>query len=115
MAVTRRRVPATPDELESERALAIDALRLARLLRQPSRWPARWTEPIFGLAVEGCRRHVADLTTPEELAWAYRHDVFLVPGGADGTDVSPMRVAYALRWLELQQRSTGPSWPAMIR
>ena len=49
------------------------------------------------------------------MAWAYRHDVFLVRGGAGGTEVSPMRVAYALRWLELQQGSTGPSWPAMVR
>ena len=76
MAVTRRRLSTTHAALEHERALAVDALRLGRLLRDSSLWPSRWTEPAFGAEVERCRRHVADLTTQDALASAYAYDVF---------------------------------------
>jgi hypothetical protein len=116
MAVTRRRLSTTHAALEHERALAVDALRLGRLLREPSVWPPRWSEPAFGTEVERCRRHVADLTTQEALASAYEHDVYELLIGARGdADVSPIRVAYALRWLELQEDAIGPAWPAMVR
>jgi hypothetical protein len=116
MAVTRRRLSSTHAAHEHERALAIDALRLGRLLREPSAWPQRWTEPAFGADVEQCRRHVADLTTQDALARAYGHDVFeRLSGGPGDATASPIRVAYALRWLELQEESVGPAWPAMVR
>ena len=116
MAVTRRRIAGAHAALEHERAIAIDALRLGRLLREPASWPRRWAEPAFGAEVERCRRHVADLTTQEDLAAAYEHDVFeLLSGGRGDPVASPIRVAYALRWLELQEDSIGPAWPAMVR
>ena len=116
MAVTRRRLSRTYAALEHERALAIDALRLGRLLRDSSLWPRHWTEPTFGADVERCRRHVADQTTHHDLASAYEHDVFRwLTRGRGTAEGSPIRVAYALRWLELQQDSIGPAWPAMVR
>lgn len=116
MAVTRRRLSRTHAAVEHERALAVDALRVGRLLGEPSLWPSRWTEPAFGAEVERCRRHVADLTTQDALATAYEHDVFeRLTGGRGDADASPIRVAYALRWLELQEDSIGPAWPAMVR
>lgn len=116
MAVTRRRLSSTHAALEHERALAVDALRLGRLLKEPAMWPSRWTEPTFGAEVERCRRHVADLTTQDALATAYEHDVFeRLTGGRGDAHGSPIRVAYALRWLELQEDSIGPAWPAMVR
>ena len=118
MAITRRhgsRSHASAAQ-EHERALAIDALRLGRVLKEPAMWPRRWAEPAFGAEVERCRRHVADLRTHEALAAAYEHDVFeLLTGGRGDAEVSPIRVAYALRWLELQEDSIGPAWPAMVR
>ena len=120
MSITGRRRPRVdPDidpTLESERALVIDALRLGRLLRDPARWPALWSQPAFGAEVERFRRHTAWLTTPEALVAAYDADVRGVTRpSADQAEGSPIRVAYALRWLELQEGSTGPSWPAMVR
>jgi hypothetical protein len=116
MAITGRRHPRIDPALDGERALVIDALRLGRLLRDPSRWPAQWSQPTFGAEVERFRRHIAWLTTQEALAAAYDADVnrHLRPT-ADQAEGSPIRVAYALRWLELQEGSTGPSWPAMVR
>jgi hypothetical protein len=116
MAVTRGRLSGTQVALEHERALAIDALRLGRLLKEPAMWPRRWAEPAFGAEVERCRRHVADLTTHDSLASAYAYDVFeRLTGGRGDAQVSPIRVAYALRWLELQEDAIGPAWPAMVR
>ena len=116
MAITGRRQPRVDPSVESERALVIDALRLGRLLRDPSRWPALWSHPAFGAEVERFRRHIAWLTTPEAVAAAYHADVRdIARPSADRAEGSPIRVAYALRWLELQDGSTGPSWPAMVR
>ena len=120
MSLTGRRRPkvdpAVDLVLESERALVIDALRLGRLLRDPARWPAIWSQPTFGAEVERFRRHIAWLRTPEALVAAYQADVREVARpSADQAEGSPIRVAYALRWIELQEGATGPSWPAMVR
>jgi hypothetical protein len=74
------------------RALALDALRIARLLRAPARRPERWAQPAFAAEVELIRRHL----------------------GPDAADASPTRLAYALRWLELRDGATGPSWQCLL-
>ncbi len=115
MSFSWRHHPRTPVALATERALSTDARRLGRLLRDPSLWPPRWSESAFGAEVERCRRHVADMTTQAALAAAYEYDILgLRRDDIDRAEDSPIRVAYALRWLELQEGSTGPSWPAMV-
>ena len=97
------------------RALALDALRVARLLRDPARRPARWTQPAFGAEVELIRRHLAPVRTRRILAASYGREAFhLAATDADRADPSPTRLAYALRWLELRDGATGPSWPALL-
>ena len=105
----------TEAELDATRALALDALRLARLLPDSSRWPARWRQPAFGRDVERVRRRLARLRTQRTLAASYRREVFdLLGPGSDRAEGSAIRVAYALCWLELEDGAVGPSWPAMI-
>ena len=100
--------------LDATRALALDALRLARLLPDSSRWPARWRQPAFGRDVEGVRRRLARIRSQRTLATSYRREVFdLLRPGSDRAEGSAIRVAYALRWLEMEDGATGPSWPAM--
>jgi hypothetical protein len=96
--------------------LALDALRIARLLRDdPIRRPARWNEPSFGAEVELIRRHLAPVRTRRTLAASYGREAFhLTPTRADRADPSPARLAYALRWLELRDGATGPSWPTLL-
>lgn len=97
------------------RALALDALRIARLLRDPDRRPARWNQPGFGAEVELIRRHLAPVRTRRTLAASYGREAFhLTPTGAHRTDPSPTRLAYALRWLELRDGATGPSWQTLL-
>ena len=49
------------------------------------------------------------------LAASYGREAFhLVLSRAERDDPSPIRLAYALRWLELRDGATGPSWPALL-
>ena len=97
------------------RALALDALRVARLLRDPTRQPARWAQPAFAAEVELIRRHLAPVRTRRTLAASFGREAFhLAPTRADDADPSPTRLAYALRWLELRDGAIGPSWQSLL-
>ncbi len=97
------------------RALALDALRLLRRLRDPARRPDRWSEPSFGREIELIRAHLAPLRSRQALAASYGREAFHVTlDAAARDDPGPVRVAYALRWLELGDGVTGPTWPALM-
>jgi hypothetical protein len=97
------------------RALALDALRVSRALRDPARRPARWKHPRFGAEVELIRRHLAPVRTRKSLAASFGREAFHVaPAPAERDDPNPIRLAYALRWLELGDGATGPSWMSLL-
>jgi len=103
------------EALDVTRALALDALRVGRVLRDRSKWPASWSQPAFGVEVERHRRALARTRTREGLTAGYWRDVFdPADGGRHPSQESPIRVAYALRWLELFEDATAPSWPALV-
>ena len=110
-----RRATAADDALDVTRALALDALRVGRVLRDRSKWPASWSQPAFGIEVERHRRALSRMRTRDSLIAWYARDVF---GSADAvahpSQESAIRVAYALRWLELFDDATAPSWPALV-
>jgi hypothetical protein len=97
------------------RALALDALRVARALRDPAARPARWTQPSFGAQVELVRRQLAPVRTRTSLAASFGREAFhIVPTTTERDDPSPIRLAYALRWMELRDGATGPSWSTLV-
>ena len=97
------------------RALALDALRVRRLLRDPARRPERWARPSFAAEVEQIRRHLAPVRTRQTLAASYGREAFHRGlSHTDDADASPARLAYALRWLELRDGATGPSWQSLL-
>jgi hypothetical protein len=97
------------------RALALDAVRISRALRDPARRPARWAHPRFGAEVELIRRHLAPVRTRRSLAASFGREAFhVVPTPAEHDDPSPIRLAYALRWIELGDGATGPTWSSLI-
>jgi hypothetical protein len=97
------------------RALASDALRVIRALRDPATRPARWAQPAFGAEVELVRRHLAPVRSRQTLAASYGREAFhMVISRGERDDPSPIRLAYALRWMELRDGATGPCWEAMI-
>lgn len=110
------RTPVQKDEgLDTARALALDALRLGRLFPDSAGWPQRWREPAFGVEVERTRRRLARIHSRDALISSYGRAVFEHPvPRSDRATGSALRVAYALRWLELQDDATGPSWQAML-
>lgn len=89
--------------LTPARALALDALRLLRRLRDPARRPDRWTTDSFDREVQLVRCHLAPLRTRAALAGSYGREAFHHASTTAPADDDPgaVRVAYALRWLEL--------------
>jgi hypothetical protein len=97
------------------RALALDAMRISRALRDPSRRPARWAQASFGAQVELVRRHLAPVQSRRSLAASFGREAFhIVPTAAEHDDPNPIRLAYALRWLELRDGVCGPSWGVLF-
>lgn len=93
--------------LTPSRALALDALRLSHQLRESSRGPAHWTRPGFGREVEVVLEQLAPVRSRAALAGSYGREAFRrlpadhVPDGPDAARAAAVRVAYALRWLDL--------------
>jgi hypothetical protein len=97
------------------RALALDALRPLRRLRDPARRPKRWSQPAFGREIQLVRAHLAPLRTRKALAASYGREAFhLSMDAANRDDPGPVRLAYALRWLELGTGDVSRIWPAVV-
>ena len=101
------------------RTLAAEALRLLRRLDDPMRLPPAWTEPAFIREVSLVRAHLAPFRSRAGLAASFGREAFQSPavkGSASPDDVpGPVRVAYAIRWLELGDDVARPAWPAAMR
>lgn len=100
------------------RALALDALRVLRRLRRTASRPADRCAPAFGREVELIRRQLAPVGSRATLAASYAREAFQVraeaPAALETDEAGPVRLAYALRWLELGDGATGPAWDAML-
>ena len=94
------------------RALALDALRLLRRLRDPVRRPDRWAQPSFRGEIELVRAHLAPLRSRKALAASYGREAFHLSMDDTGRDdPGAVRLAYALRWLELGDGDIDSVWP----
>ena len=64
----------------------------------------RWQDERFAGQVEAVRRHLAPIVDPELIAASFTREAFHGPRLARVAAVaaSPVRVAYAIRWIELQ-------------
>lgn len=85
------------------RALALDALRLVRAWHAPDRRPKHWSDPRFRTAVEVCRMQLRPIASRRALASSFGREAFqmIPPSAATAFDADAVRLAYALRWLEL--------------
>jgi len=105
--------PAPTVAVTPQRALALDALRVVRGLRDASRWPEEWRSARSASQTELIRRHLQPLRTRRMLAASFGREAFHV-AVAPGDPVSPIRVAYALRWLELGDGVQRGSWSELV-
>src|SRR5262245_9245277 len=103
--------PSTPSPPAPERALPLDALAVVlRIGRGPR--PTRWSAPAFIRSVDLIRTHLAPIRDRGMLAQSFGREAFHTTGAPDlpDLDVSPVRVAYAIRWLELGDGVARPGW-----
>jgi len=106
--------PASGRAIAPHRALALDALRVVRGLRDASSRPDRWAEASFAFETDRIRLHLRPLRSRRMLAASFGREAFHV--ARPSTDpVSPIRVAYALRWLELGNGALWGAWSDLLR
>lgn len=98
------------------RALALDALRLRRGLRDPLRRPEPWADVAFAREVELIRCHLAPLRNRRSLTASFAREAFqrLAFDPPPTAPLGPIRAAYAIRWLELGSGARLPSWTRLL-
>jgi hypothetical protein len=116
--------PAPVSGTTPQRALAQDALRLLRRVRDPDRRPERWLDADIARDIALIRRHLAPLRSRQALAASFVREAFHVhddtptQAGPRSTanlgDPGPVRLAYAIRWLELGDGQERPPWPRLL-
>jgi hypothetical protein len=105
--------------VDARRTLARDALRILARLRAGGPLPDPWTAAAFGREVDYVRAHLRPIRTRAMLAASFGREAFHVPvlrdpeHGVDRGLESAVRVAYAIRWLELGDEQTRPRWPEL--
>jgi hypothetical protein len=103
---------------DPDRALALDALRLSRLLSGSSTRPASWKAQAFRREVDLVRAHLKPIRTRASLAASFGREAFhgRPPAGTyRALADSAVRVAYAIRWLELGDGVERPAWRVWLR
>lgn len=107
--------PAVPQP-QPEVALAIDAEHVERLLSRRVGRPNRWAAPSFAREVEVIRTHLAPIRSTTSLAASFGREAFHHPEGSGGAGLglSAIRVAYALRWIELRDGSVLARWSVLV-
>ena len=105
--------PASGRAIAPDRALALDALRVVRGLRDASSRPDRWAEAAFAIETDRIRLHLRPLRSRRMLAASFGREAFHVVR-PPSDPVTPIRVAYALRWLELGDGAPRGRWPDLL-
>jgi hypothetical protein len=86
------------------RTLALDALVVTRTLRDHPRDADPWGEPAFAREVDLIRSQLMPIRDRRGLAASFEREAFQSPefaGPREPATMRAVRVAYALRWLEL--------------
>jgi hypothetical protein len=98
------------------RALALDALQFLRQVRGSLAADATWADAAFRREVELVRGHLEPIRSRDGLAASFEREAFqvrrpvLTPDGGPTGPLSPVRLAYAIRWLELGDGDAGSAW-----
>ena len=83
--------------------LALDALMVTRTLRDHPRDADPWGEPAFAREVDLIRSQLMPIRSRRGLAASFEREAFQSQelAGREPATMRAVRVAYALRWLEL--------------
>jgi hypothetical protein len=110
---------ASPDPHDPRHELAHLALDLVVRTSEPMQLPQRWLSPAFGREVERTRAQLEPVASRAVLAASFSREASVAvtrfapinPGNPPG----PVRVAYAIRWLELGDDRRRPDWTSITK
>ncbi|HEX5825476.1 MAG TPA: hypothetical protein VFY18_13540 [Candidatus Limnocylindrales bacterium] len=110
------RIAAPGVRSEAARDLARIALDVVVRVVDPASLPRRWSTPAFSREVAATREQLAPIRSRRSLADSFGREAAvaatLTPLTIDPPEPpGPVRVAYAIRWLELGDDRLRPSWP----
>jgi len=107
-------IPADPDPRHELARLALD---LVVRTAEPIDLPSRWATYAFGQEVDRTRAQLAPIRSRAALLASFSREASIaatrtaVPSPAPA---GPVRVAYAIRWLELGDGRRRPSWATFV-
>jgi hypothetical protein len=110
-------VPISAPASAPHRALALDALRVVRMLRDRPLVAGPWGEPAFTRQVEAVRRQLAPFRDRRGLAASYGREAFRMRDARERhrpSLVDAIPVAYAVRWLELGDGVARAGWIDLV-
>jgi hypothetical protein len=99
------------------RTLALDALMVTRTLRDHPRDADPWGEPAFAREVDLIRSQLMPIRSRRGLAASFEREAFQSnerPGPREPATMRAVRVAYALRWLELGDGVLRWGWTGLV-
>jgi len=115
------RRPAAAEHLAAspDSALRVHGIALARMLSGHAPTPARWATPAFSRKVLEVLAHLRPIHSRTTLAASYAREAGRATPRSGTRDGAPERalaasaveVAYALRWLQLDDGSPAVTWP----
>jgi hypothetical protein len=113
------RVAAPDARSEAGRDLARIALDIVVRAIDPATLPRRWSTSAFAREVATVRAQLAPIQSRRGLAESFGREAAIAATTTPATIVlpeppGPVRVAYAIRWLELGDERIRPSWDAWI-
>jgi hypothetical protein len=106
-----------PDDPRHE--LARLALDLVVRTSEPQSLPRRWTTAPFIREVDKTRAQLGPIRSRTALAASFSREASVAvtrsaDPAPDGIPPGPVRVAYAIRWLELGDGRPRPDWPSIL-
>jgi hypothetical protein len=108
---------APADESDPRHELARLALDLVVRTAEPADLPTRWTTDPFGREVDRTRGQLAPIRSRAALLASFSREASIaVTRGVieTGLPAGPVRVAYAIRWLELGDGRRRPAWASFV-
>ena len=97
--------------------LALDALMVTRTLRDHPRDADPWGEPAFAREVDLIRSQLMPIRSRRGLAASFEREAFQsreFAGAREPATMRAVRVAYALRWLELGDGILRRGWTGLV-
>jgi hypothetical protein len=104
----------TPPGPDLRHELARLALELVVRTAEPADLPARWTSHPFCAEVDRTRAQLAPIRSRAGLIASFSREASIaVTRTSDGSPppIGPVRIAYAICWLELGDGRRRPAWP----